>query len=1156
MAFPSSDATEFGTALPALEAPGNVLWQVLEGLSTPVYVKTPQHQWVYANQACCDLWGRSRAALLAQSEVQRWSAEQWPRLQREDEAAFQGRSQATPALRVPGMDSDRPPYHRRLALTAAGDLLICYLEPWPPNPAADLAPEPGLTASAPPQDADVPSWQGNGQQVLSLLANVPAVLYQLHRATTGALQFTFVGPGASELFGFPDTTLQGDPHVVLDRIHALDRPDFDDSLAAAAQAQAPWRWEGRYYRPDQTLHWLQTAACPSPQADGSLLWDGLMMDITHRKQAEAADLGQAVMEQALADNEARFRTLAATIPGALFQLRREQQTWIVDYVSDRIETITGLSPATITADIETFLARIHPGDRPTLDLSIDAAMTQQGPWHYEGRLITLQGETRWWRGDALPIHDAQGTVVLCGVMLDITERKRIEEAYRESERRLRMALGVSGMSVWTWDAASDQMTWSNHAQAVFGPGAENFCKTFSAYLTRLHPDDRPRLQAVVDQALRQGSDYRLEYRVMCPDGRACWVGERGGIWRDAEGSVMGLTGTLMDITERKAADAALQESETRYRNLLRNIPGTVYRRQPDPNGDVLFYSEAIADLTGYPLDHAHHRTLIPLIHPDDRPRWVAGIQRALEQHQPYDLEYRLCHRDGRVRWLQDKGQPILDAAGTVLYLDGVLTDISRRKESESRYREIARREALINRISAQIRESLKLTTILQTTVQAIRAQLKTDRVVVYRFQEHWQGQVVVEDVQAPWTSTLGSMGADTCFPNGYAEYYESGRVRAIDDVRTADLDECHRAYLQEIQVQANLIVPILIHNQLWGLLIAHECRGPRRWNGGEIELLLSLAGQVGVAISQSDLYYQATRNASEAQQQARKLEATLAELQRTQAQLVQTEKMSSLGQLVAGVAHEINNPVSFIDGNLSYAWEYAQDLLALVALYQRHYPQPVPEVATLRRRIDLDFLMADFPKLLESMRVGADRIKNIVTSLRTFSRMDEAEIKPVDIHDGLNSTLMILQNRLKANGDRREIAVSLEYGDLPPVECYAGQLNQVFMNLISNAIDALEEQMVKVPDCAPHITIRTAVVGRDRVSIAITDNGSGIPPEKQTRIFEPFYTTKPVGKGTGIGLSISYQIVGDRHHGTLTCQSASGQGTTFTITIPQQQGTT
>jgi signal transduction histidine kinase len=289
------------------------------------------------------------------------------------------------------------------------------------------------------------------------------------------------------------------------------------------------------------------------------------------------------------------------------------------------------------------------------------------------------------------------------------------------------------------------------------------------------------------------------------------------------------------------------------------------------------------------------------------------------------------------------------------------------------------------------------------------------------------------------------------------------------------------------------------------------------------------------------------------------LQHTLRELGRTQVQMIQSEKMSSLGQLVAGVAHEINNPVNFIHGNLAHVQTYTQDLLNFVQLYQHHYPNSIAEIQAEAAAIDLEFLQEDLPKMLSSMQVGTDRIRQIVLSLRTFSRMDEAEIKSVNIHEGIDSTLMILQHRLKARPDRAVIEVIKDYSALPLVECCAGQLNQVFMNLLTNAIDALEEvvgsgQSVvnKQDSVSPTITIRTAHVDTNWVEIAITDNGPGIPQDVQQRIFDPFFTTKPVGKGTGMGMSISYQIVTEKHDGKLKCFSTYGGGTEFVIQIPIQ----
>ncbi|WP_026732397.1 sensor histidine kinase [Fischerella sp. PCC 9605] len=283
------------------------------------------------------------------------------------------------------------------------------------------------------------------------------------------------------------------------------------------------------------------------------------------------------------------------------------------------------------------------------------------------------------------------------------------------------------------------------------------------------------------------------------------------------------------------------------------------------------------------------------------------------------------------------------------------------------------------------------------------------------------------------------------------------------------------------------------------------------------------------------------------------LQATIQELHRTQAYMVHSEKMSALGQMVAGVAHEINNPVNFIHGNLTHIDEYAQDLLRLVQLYQKYLSEPPIEIQKELDAIDFDFLDKDLTNVLKSMRIGTNRIREIVLSLRNFSRLDEAEVKEVDIHEGIDSTLVILNNRLKAKPDHPEIQVIKEYGKLPLVECYAGQLNQVFMNILSNAIDALEERdrdrsLEEIKAQPSTIWILTAAKD-DTVTIRITDNGLGISDAVRSKLFNPFFTTKPVGKGTGLGLAISYQIVTDKHGGKLSCHSTPGQGAEFVIEL-------
>jgi signal transduction histidine kinase len=322
----------------------------------------------------------------------------------------------------------------------------------------------------------------------------------------------------------------------------------------------------------------------------------------------------------------------------------------------------------------------------------------------------------------------------------------------------------------------------------------------------------------------------------------------------------------------------------------------------------------------------------------------------------------------------------------------------------------------------------------------------------------------------------------------------------------------------------------------------------------ELQTLATAFNQMATQIQGS--FTQLEQTNTQLEERSQTLEKTLTDLKQSQMQLVQSEKLSSLGQLVAGIAHEINNPVSFIYGNLQPGNQYIQDLLDLIALYQQEY-EPSDAIAKKSKQIELDYLIEDLPRLWQSLRVGADRIRDIVLSLRTFSRTDEAELKAVNLQDGIDSTLMILRNRWKTQDFRPAVEIIKQYEEVPLVECYAGQMNQVFMNILVNAIDALDERDEKrtFSECEEKpstIWIGTTVIDQ-WVQITIADNGTGMSEATQKQLFDPFYTTKPIGKGTGLGMSISHQIITERHQGELYCESTLGEGSKFVIKIPLRQ---
>jgi len=443
----------------------------------------------------------------------------------------------------------------------------------------------------------------------------------------------------------------------------------------------------------------------------------------------------------------------------------------------------------------------------------------------------------------------------------------------------------------------------------------------------------------------------------------------------------------------------------------------------------------------------------------------------------------------------------------------------------------AEREAMLNRIAGRIRASLELDEIVQSTVEEIVNLLHLERAAFGWYDPQ------NKRLQILWESCQSDCPKEAIEFEPYFVGNLSVRSDQSEPIILSS-DTWVEGASQRIELKANsyLAIPVQTQNQPQGYLICSHATH-WFWRREEIQLIEAVTDQLAIAITQSHLY-------SQTQDQVKLLNNALNELKKTQTHLVQSEKMSSLGQMVAGIAHEINNPVNFISANLPHTAKYTKDLLNLVSLYKKTFPEVPPEIADFAEEIELEFMEEDLPHMLNSMKIGTERIRSIVLSLRNFSRLDESDKKLADINEGMENTLLLLSNRIK-NG----IYVVKRYGKLPSVECYPSQLNQVFMNLLSNAIDALNEidRLDKI------ITISTGVVrenGGKFLKVAIADNGPGIPDSIKDQLFNPFFTTKPVGQGTGLGLAISYKIVVDGHGGTIKISQLPSGGTEFLVKIP------
>ncbi|MEG3873567.1 PAS domain S-box protein [Microcoleus sp. Z1_B5] len=1060
-------------------------------------------------------------------------------------------------------------YHRQLALGFLAIANIVFLAVWA-----------GSKASAVAAQNDRPSSEPNGgDRFFSLSLDMLCVI-----SFDGYI--TLINPAAEKILGYSPGEMIG--KLFIEFVHPDDRETALKEAESVATGNNTVGFENRWRCRNGSYKWIAWTA--TGFCEEELIY-GVGRDITAQEQAEAA----------LQESQRFLEQIANATPNILYVYDEIEQRNVYNnreinvalgYTVEEVQKMgSSLLPTIIHSDD---LAKF-PEYLQQLETAPDGEVGE-----YEYRVRDKNGCWRWLVSREIVFSRTEEGKIKqrLGSATDITERKIAEQALAEQlklslftadvgivltqnqglRRTLQYCadavvrhLDVAFARIWTLNEDGNVL----QLQASAGiythiDGAHSRIAVGEFKIGLIALERQPHITNSVKEdpriqdkkwAAREGMVAFAGYPLIV-DNQLLGVIAMFARQELNESTLIALASSADTIAlgiKRKQTEEALARQQQTLRAIIDNAPIWVWLT--NASGRMLLINKTFCEDVAIPesrfLAASHYSEVMGL---EASANCMASDAQAWSQDIPCYAEEVMQLADGKEHYLETIKTKVKDDFGNTIGLIGLGLDVTKQKESqrqlqksEARFRKLAEQEALLNQLASNIRESLDLDTILATTVQQIRDLLQVDRCVFIWYLPDasppaWD--VVHEAKNDDLVSLLGYFPADITgmLPRKIANL----EVYQIDDVATVS-DPVEQKFFLEVGCKSVLDLPIKSAGGLTGVVGCISCREVRQWTKEEVELMEAIGDQLAIAISQSKLYTQSLDSARIAQEQAAKLEVTLCELKLAQTQLIQAEKMSSLGQMVAGIAHEINNPVSFIFGNLTYTEEYARNLMKLVEMYRDEYPEPSPAIQEQIEVLELDFVLDDLPKMLSSMQVGATRIRDIVRSLRNFSRLDESDMKKVNIHEGIDSTLMILEHRLKVHPnsvagteyDRPAIQIVKEYGKLPRVECYAGLLNQVFMNIIANAIDVLQEPL----ENPGIIRIRTEVEGTLAV-IKIADNGPGITDRVKQRIFDPFYTTKRVGSGTGMGLAISHSIIVEKHKGKIKCLSVVGKGTEFIIEIP------
>jgi len=978
--------------------------------------------------------------------------------------------------------------------------------------------------------------------------NIEEALHQMEakyysmfeNAVSGIFQTTPEGcylsanPALARIYGYDSAAeLMGSLTNISDQLYVA--PDRRNEFISALQARGVVSdFESQIYQQDGAVIWISENARAVRDTVGKLLYyEGFVEDITQRKKAEAG----------LRESEERLRMVIEGVKDyAIFML--DPNGYVASWNSGAKRILGYGANEIVGKSSDCFYTPEDIAIGKQQEKLVTATTT--GRYEGEGWRFRNDGSRFWANIIVTPLRDESGEMRgFSQVMQDITQQKRAGEekmqliaSLQASEKKFRTLYESTTDAVMLLDEQGF-LDCNPATLKLFGCSNESeFCgKHPSEFSPLLQPEGQDSMslsQERISTALRSGN-CRFDWLHCRLDG-SDFPAEVLLTSMDIGGK-MGLQAVVRDITDRVQAKQALKQAnevlECRVKERTSQLEAAIkqlslseekfskaFRSSPDPmtittfaEGRFIEVNDSFLSITGYSFEEMTCNTVPGLniwVRPQDRLEFRELLQaQGVVRNQ--ECEFRM--KSGSVVVCLVSAE-LINLEGELCVLV-VMTDITDRKHAE---------EAL--------RESQRALSTLMSNLPGM----------AYRFRN-----------DADRSMEFVSEG---CYQlTGYSpEEFINTRQVSLSELTHPD----------DREIFCNAVEVALKENRPYQLNYRITAKnGELKWvweqglgvfsDSGQ---LIALEGLITDISDQKRSEEALLRSQTELTQQKLQLENTLHELQQTQAVLIHTEKMSTLGQMVAGVAHEINNPVSSVCGNLVHVGHYTEDLLNLIDMYQEHCPQPPTAIQDKIEDIELEFLLEDLPKAMSSMQIGADRIREIVRSLRNFSRKDDSQMTKVNLHEGIEGTLLILQSRLRARGNYPEIAVIKDYGNLPLVECYSGKINQVFMNLIGNAIDAIEEynagrSIAEAKANRSKIKIRTEVQNSKAI-IRIYDNGPGMPEEVCQQLFEAFFTTKPADKGTGLGLSISYKVV-QEHGGMLSCVSAPGHGAEFIIEMPIEQ---